>query len=157
MDDQQLGSLIRAIRLRRHLRQVDIATVAGISRGSVSLVERGHFGTLSLETVRRVAATVEVRVEVVGRWRGGDAGRLLSRRHSLLAESFAAFVGSQPGWTVEPEVSFSIYGGRGVVDLLAWHAATVHLLVIELKTEFEPRRPRPFPRPIPRGGAPPLN
>ena len=113
MDDQQLGSLIRAIRLRRHLRQVDIATVAGISRGSVSLVERGHFGTLSLETVRRVAATVEVRVEVVGRWRG--------------------------------------------VDLLAWHAATVHLLVIELKTEFEPRRPRPFPRPIPRGGAPPLN
>jgi transcriptional regulator with XRE-family HTH domain len=136
MDDQQLGSLIRAIRPRRHRRQVDVATVAGVSRGSVSLVERGHLQTLSLETVRRVAATLDVRVEVVGRWRGGDAGRLLNRRHSLLAESFATFIGSRPGWTMEPEVSFSIYGERGIIDVLAWHAATGHLLVIELKTEF---------------------
>ncbi len=136
MDDQQLGSLIRATRRRRHLRQLDVATAASVSRGSVSLVERGHLQTLALDTVRRVAAAVDVRVEVVGRWRGGDAGRLLSRRHSLLAESFAAFIGTRPGWTVKPEVSFSIYGERGIIDLLAWHAATGHLLVIELKTEF---------------------
>lgn len=35
-----------------------------------------------------------------------------------------------------PEVSFSIYGQRGVIDILAWHAATRSLLVIELKTEM---------------------
>ena len=34
----------------------------------------------------------------------------------------------------EPEVSFSIYGERGIIDILAWHAATRSLLVIELKT-----------------------
>jgi hypothetical protein len=37
---------------------------------------------------------------------------------------------------VEPEVSFSIYGERGVIDQLAWHAATAHVLVVELKTEL---------------------
>ncbi|HSK38952.1 MAG TPA: hypothetical protein VK943_04220 [Arenibaculum sp.] len=39
-------------------------------------------------------------------------------------------------WTFEPEVSFSIYGERGVIDILGWHAAARVLLVIELKTEF---------------------
>jgi hypothetical protein len=33
-------------------------------------------------------------------------------------------------------VSFSIYGERGVIDILAWHAATRSLLIIELKTEL---------------------
>ena len=136
MDDQRLGSLIRAVRLRRHLRQIDVASIAGVSRGSVSLIERGHLQKLSLETVRRVAVAVEVRVEVLGRWRGDRADRLMSRRHSALAESFASFLSSRPGWTTEPEVSFSIYGERGIIDQLAWHAATCHLLVIELKTEF---------------------
>ena len=136
MDDQRLGSLIRAVRLRRHLRQIDVASIAGVSRGSVSLIERGHLQKLSLETVRRVAVAVEVRVEVLGRWRGDRADRLMSRRHSALAESFASFLSSRPGWTTEPEVSFSIYGERGIIDQLAWHAAKCHLLVIELKTEF---------------------
>jgi hypothetical protein len=33
-------------------------------------------------------------------------------------------------------VSFSIYGERGVIDILAWHEATRSLLIIELKTEL---------------------
>jgi hypothetical protein len=91
---------------------------------------------MTLETIERVAAAVEVRVDLLGRWRGGDAARLLNRRHSLLADSFAAFLGRRDGWLVEPEVSFSIYGERGFIDQLGWHAATGHLLVVELKTEF---------------------
>jgi hypothetical protein len=31
-------------------------------------------------------------------------------------------------------VSFSIYGERGVIDILAWHAESRSLLIIELKT-----------------------
>jgi hypothetical protein len=34
------------------------------------------------------------------------------------------------------ERSYSIYGERGRVDLLGWHAATRTMLVIELKTEL---------------------
>jgi hypothetical protein len=33
-----------------------------------------------------------------------------------------------------PELTFSIYGERGSVDLVAWHPARRALLVIELKT-----------------------
>ena len=40
------------------------------------------------------------------------------------------------GWSVQPEVSHSVYGERGSIDLLAWHEATRTLLVIELKTEI---------------------
>ncbi len=136
MNDQQLGALIRAVRRRRGLRQADLARLAGVSRATVSLLERGHWERLSFARVRGIAAAVDVRVEVTGRWRGGDANRLLSRRHSILAESFAAFMAGQPDWVAEPEVSFAVYGERGIVDLLAWHEPTAHLLVVELKTEF---------------------
>jgi hypothetical protein len=40
------------------------------------------------------------------------------------------------GWEIAPEVSFNVRGERGVIDILAWHAATRTLLVIELKTEI---------------------
>lgn len=124
------------MRLRRHLTQQALSELAGVGHSTVSLVERGHGGQLSIDTVRRIAAPLDIRVDVVPRWRGGDLARLLSRRHSALAESFAHFLESQPGWVVEPEVSFSIYGERGVIDQLAWHAESAHLLVIELKTQF---------------------
>jgi len=35
-----------------------------------------------------------------------------------------------------PEVSFSIWGERGVIDVVLWHPATRSLLLIELKTEI---------------------
>jgi transcriptional regulator with XRE-family HTH domain len=136
VNDQQLGRLVRAIRLRRRLRQVDLATAACVSHATVSLLERGHCASLSLATIRRIAAALDVRADLTAWWRGGDADRLMNRRHSLLAESFAAFMATAAGWVVEPEVSFAIYGERGIIDQLAWHPATSHLLVIELKTEF---------------------
>ena len=96
------------MRLRRRLRQVDVASAAGVSHSTVSLVERGHCRKLSLDTLRGISAALDVRVEVVARWRGGDADRLLNRRHSLLAASFAAFIASIAGWVAEPGVSFNI-------------------------------------------------
>jgi hypothetical protein len=44
------------------------------------------------------------------------------------------FLSRGPGWSIAPEVSFSIWGERGLIDILAWHAPTRSLLVIELKT-----------------------
>jgi transcriptional regulator with XRE-family HTH domain len=122
--------------MRRGLRQQDVADLAGVAQSTISMVERGHCRTLSLQTVREIGAALEIRVELLGRWRGGDADRLLSRRHSVLAESFASFLASHTGWVVEPEVSFAIYGERGIIDQLGWNAAAGHLLIIELKTAF---------------------
>jgi hypothetical protein len=40
------------------------------------------------------------------------------------------------GWIAEPEVSFSVYGERGIIDVAAWHQGSRSMLVIELKTEL---------------------
>ena len=49
-------------------------------------------------------------------------------------ESVAGFLLGLTGWTFASEVSFSIWGERGVIDILAWHEPSRSLLVIELKT-----------------------
>jgi hypothetical protein len=49
---------------------------------------------------------------------------------------WAAFFAGLDGWVSEPEVSFSIYGERGIIDVLAWHPVRRILLMIELKTEL---------------------
>jgi hypothetical protein len=35
-----------------------------------------------------------------------------------------------------PEVTYSVFGERGSIDLVAWHPATATLLVIEVKSEL---------------------
>jgi len=136
MNDLTIAAALRAVRLRRGFRQLDLASLAGVSRTTISLIERGHWQSLSIDTVRRIAAVLDVRIDCVARWRGGDLDRLLSRRHSMLAEHVAQLLLSQPGWVVLPEASFAVYGERGIIDQLAWHEVRAHLLVVELKTEF---------------------
>jgi transcriptional regulator with XRE-family HTH domain len=136
MTDQRLGAAIRYLRIRHGWRQADLAERAGVSQATVSRMERGHLGTLTLEAIRLVAAALDLRVDVLGRWRGGDLDRLLASRHSAMHESVARHMDTRAGWRFASEVSFSNYGDRGVIDLLAWHEPTRSLLVIELKTEF---------------------
>ncbi len=132
MSDQRVGAAFRAVRLRRSWRQLDVASRAGVSRALVSLIERGHLGSLAVDSLRRVGDVLEIRIDLVTRWRG-ELDRMLNSGHSALAEAVTIWLRSN-GWVVAPEVSFAIAGERGFIDLLAWHAATRTLLVIELKT-----------------------
>jgi hypothetical protein len=102
----------------------------------VSRIERGRAGSLSLGTLRPVVGALDGRLDTVVRWQGGDLGRLLNARHAAMHEAMAVHLGALRDWVFEPEVSFSIYGERGVIDILGWHAETRAILVIELKTEF---------------------
>jgi transcriptional regulator with XRE-family HTH domain len=136
MDDIQIGSAFRHLRIRRGLRQSDVAQLAGVSRSAVSRLERGRLDELPLGAIRLIAAAYDARFEVVPRWRGGDLGRLINERHAAMHDEIAGLFGSLPAWIADPEVSFSIYGERGVIDILAWHAGRRMLLVIELKTEI---------------------
>lgn len=100
----------------------------------VSRIERGTFGNLPLDDLLAVARALGVRVD----WKlismDIDLDRLMNARHSGLHESVARDFLNYTGWTFAPEVSYSIYGERGIIDILAWHAGSRTLLVIELKT-----------------------
>ena len=137
MDDQRFGTAVRTVRQRRGWRQKDLAAKAGVSQATISRIERGHPGSLSFDTIRRVAAALDIRVDLVARWRAGDLDRLVNARHSRLHEVVASgFTRRFPGWSLVPEVSFSIFGERGVIDVMGWNAAHQSLLVIELKTDI---------------------
>jgi transcriptional regulator with XRE-family HTH domain len=136
MDDQRLGATIRAIRVRRGWRQSDRAGRSGVSPATISRLERGHPGLLTVDTVRRVASALDIRVDLVPRWRAGDLDRLLNAKHSQLHELVARWFAKElPTWVLAPEVSYAIYGERGVIDIVAWHPGRRAILVIELKTD----------------------
>jgi transcriptional regulator with XRE-family HTH domain len=134
--DVWFGARVRAVRVRAGLRQSDVAELANVSPATVSRVERGHLDRLSMHAIRAVAAALEIQTTLVPRWRGGELDRLVNARHAALHEAIARALGAHRGWVVTPEVSFSIYGERGVIDVLAWHAVKRALLVCELKSDI---------------------
>lgn len=137
MDDQRFGSVLRAVRIKRRWRQRDLAARAGVSASTILRLERGHPGSVALDTIRAIGAALEVRVELVGRWRAGELDRLVNAKHSALHDEVArTFRDRLPDWVIAPEVSFSIFGERGAIDVIAWHAARRTMLVIELKTDI---------------------
>ncbi len=89
---------------------------------------------MTLGSILAVAEALELRVDVVARWRGSELDRLVDASHSAMYEELARRLGRLPAWVFEPEVSFAVFGERGVIDILAWHAGTRSLLIIELKT-----------------------
>lgn len=137
MDDLRFGTVIRVVRQNRGWRQSDLAERVGVSQSAVSRIERGHVGPQSIDAVRKIAAALEIRVELVPRWRAGDLDRLVNARHSALGESVARrFRDEVPSWVLAPEASFAIYSDRGIIDILAWHPGKRAILVIELKTDI---------------------
>lgn len=102
----------------------------------VSLFERGRLEELALRTTRRIAAALDIRLDLVARWRGGDGDRLLDEKHAAIAE--AAVVGTcrYPGWQARAEVTFSSYGDRGSIDVLAWNEVERAVLIEEIKSDM---------------------
>jgi transcriptional regulator with XRE-family HTH domain len=136
MNGQRLGAAIRAVRIKRGLTQRELAARAGTSQSQVSRLERGHVDAVGWKTIERVCAVLDMQIYLSPRWRGGDLDRLLNAGHAQMHEAIARwFRRWYAGWTPAPEVSFAIWGERGVIDILAWHEESRTLLVIELKTD----------------------
>ena len=134
---QNLGARLRAVRIRRGWRQSDVARRVGLNASTISRIERGHLERIPLGTLLSVARALDIQVSLTARSRGADLDRLVSGRHAGLHESVARwFAHELPEWTLDPEVSFSIYGERGVIDILAWHPGRRAMVVIELKTDI---------------------
>ena len=136
MDDARLGRSFRAVRVRRRWRQLDLANASGVSQQTISRIEQGRLDGVTLGTLRATASALGMRLTVSAHWQGADLDRLLGARHSAMHEEVARLFAGLPDWITIPEVTFAFFGERGVIDILAWHAASRTLLVIELKTEL---------------------
>jgi transcriptional regulator with XRE-family HTH domain len=136
MDDQSAGIAFRAARIKKGWTQEELGRRCHVSAGLISLIERGHLDSVSLRVLRRVAKELGVIVVLKLRSRGGDLDRLVNAGHAAMHEELARYLDALPDWLHAPEVSFAVYGERGVIDILAFHPPTGSLLVIELKTEL---------------------
>ena len=132
---ERLGRLARMLRVRQRLTQVALATRAGVSRRAVSLLETGRAAVLRLREVEAIVLALGGRLDMRLLWNGPELDRMLDEAHAALGASVKRRL-ERWGWLVRVEVSYSRYGERGRIDLLAFHPAARVLLVIELKSEL---------------------
>lgn len=133
MDLVRFGRGIRALRMRRKWRQVDLAAAADVSQTLVARIERGSGDTVPPRKLDRVAAALGARVDLRLNYNGEALDRFLDAAHAALVEVVARVLRAA-GWEVVVEATFWIRGERGSIDILAFHAATGIVLVIEVKS-----------------------
>jgi transcriptional regulator with XRE-family HTH domain len=127
------GRQFRALRVRKAMRQEDVGRGARLSRAVISRIDRGLIGNIRVGDLERAAAALGATVDVRLRWNGEQLDRLLDEAHARLVDLVVAML-SASGWEVAVEVSFSIWGERGSIDVLAYHAASGTVLVVEVKS-----------------------
>jgi transcriptional regulator with XRE-family HTH domain len=135
MDDLRAGRVLRALRLRLGWTQRQLAERSGLTQQHVSLIERGHSSRTQARIVRLAFGAVDASVDWDVRWRGGALDRLLDERHAGLVGATADLL-TAGGWVVVPEVTYSVFGERGSIDLVAWDPGPGTLLIVEVKSEL---------------------
>jgi transcriptional regulator with XRE-family HTH domain len=135
MDDARVGRICRALRRRRDWTQADLAEKASCHQSTISRIERGHIADLRLADVRRVFLALDASFDGIVGWRAGDLDRLLDDRHARTVEAVAQILRSW-GWLVIPEATYSEWGERGSIDILAARADVRAVAVFEIKTEI---------------------
>lgn len=114
-------------------RQVDLEAASGVDQSSISLIERGRLDRFTVHTVRLVGDAVGVPLELWARMPAADVQTLLDEGHAGVVERvLSALRGC--GWETIAEYTFSHYGERGSVDIVAWHEPSRTLLIVEVKT-----------------------
>jgi DNA-binding XRE family transcriptional regulator len=90
VDDVRLGTSLRVLGIRKHLRQADVARRAGVRRETVGRLERGAAGRYPLGILRAVSTVLGADVDIRIRWQGADLDRITGAAHAELHESIAA-------------------------------------------------------------------
>jgi transcriptional regulator with XRE-family HTH domain len=123
----------RALRLRKDLRQEDLGRAARLSRAVISRIERGLIDNIPFGILSRAAAALGATLDVRLRWNGEQLDRLLDEAHAHLVDLVVLALRAT-GWEVAVEVSFSVWGERGSIDVFAFHRSTGMVLVVEVKS-----------------------
>lgn len=88
---------------------------------------------MTLDAVAALAVALGATVDLRLRWHGEDLDRLLDEGHVRLVDALVRLLRAL-GWEVAVEVSFSRYGERGSIDVMAWHPVRRALAVFEVKS-----------------------
>jgi hypothetical protein len=123
--------MLRRVQQRR---QADVILPCR-SRRFVIRLENDEGGSLRLDDIRAHFSGLGAQVRVSVWWNGAALDRLLDERHAALVER-ALGVLRASAWRTETEVSFSRWGERGSIDILAGHDAARALFVGEVKSEW---------------------
>jgi transcriptional regulator with XRE-family HTH domain len=135
VDLRRLGRIFRAVREHMGLRQGDLSALSRVSQSGISRVERGIAETMSLADLDRIARALNIRLSVDAWWRGGELARLMDAGHAAIVEYIVGLLRAA-GWQVLVEYTFNVFGERGSVDIVAWHAERRALLLVEVKTRI---------------------
>jgi transcriptional regulator with XRE-family HTH domain len=133
VDLTRIGLDLRLLRQHRGWTQQRLADEVGVARSSIAAIEGGHAERVALAVLLRVAAALGARLSVRVYWQGEALDRLRDERHAAIVERVLRLLTAE-GWIVRTEVSFSEYGERGSIDVLAFHPKVGALLVIEVKS-----------------------
>jgi transcriptional regulator with XRE-family HTH domain len=135
MSIERAGRIARILRVRARLTQAALARRAGVTRQQVSRLERGLGRGLTFGAIESILAALGARLTPGVLWNGPELDRLLDAGHATLAALVKRRL-ERWGWLVQVEASYSWYGERGRIDLLAFHPGTATVLVVEIKTEL---------------------
>jgi len=133
MDVIRFGLGIRALRRRRGWTQLRLALESGTSRSAIQRIERGRAAEVAVDKLIRITAALGAAISLRILWQGEAFDRLLDADHATLIDAMLDLL-RREGWELATEVSFNLDRERGSIDILAFHAATGTLLVVEVKS-----------------------
>ena len=133
MDEIAFGRGFKALRIRKKLRQEDLARAARVSRGVIVRIETGRAASMTVKTLDKVSAALGARVVCRLSWNGEGLDRLLDASHAAVVDQVVRFLDAT-GWIPATEVSFNHFGERGAIDVLAFDPVSRVVLVVEVKS-----------------------
>jgi transcriptional regulator with XRE-family HTH domain len=112
-----------------------VAERAGVSQSLISAIENGSCASVTIATLRRVFRAVGGGFDGQVLWRGPALDRLVDARHAVLIDASATGL-VRLRWDVMPEVTYSVFGERGSIDLLGARADRRAVVVEEVKSDL---------------------
>lgn len=112
---------------------MQLAAAARVPLRDLKRLEAGRADEVSLGRIRSLFEAADGRARLVPWWNGAAADRLLDERHAAIVERVVALLKTR-GWHVEVEITFSEFGERGSIDILATRADMGAVAVCEVKS-----------------------
>lgn len=131
MDRLAVGRRLRILRIRRVWRLADLAARSGLSCTALHRRETGSISSFARLEVH--ARALELRLDLRPLGRGWDMVRTLDDEHAAMVNALASAL-QAGGHRVEVETSYSEWGERGRIELLA--SVEDALVVGEIKSEL---------------------